>query len=227
MTVSAITQSDPTWEEVVNAYAEAAMNRRDGSVIALIESYDQTTQIAEVRAVVPVTRGTQLLLRPIFRVRIAWPRTAGAGGQLFADTMPLTRGDPVRVMPQEVDHSAWFASGSVGVPPPGKHRSMHVDAVAVPGGASEATPLPAAAVASDGRVIYGFPFVYLGSGLATDFVALASLVLAELNALAALYNSHIHPTGAGPSGPPGPPPTGAPPHVYAPANVGSTVVKSI
>ncbi len=227
MTQSAITQNDPTWEEVVNAYAEAAMNRRDGSVIALIESYDQATQIAEVRAVVPVMRGGQLL-RPIFRVRIAWPRNAGLGGQLFADTMPLTRGDPVRVMPQEHDHSAWFASGSVGVPPPGKHRSMHVDAVAVPGGASEVAPLPAAAVAADGRVVYGFPFVYLGSGLATLFVAQDAKVEAQINALAALFNAHVHVETGGVTLGPGPTPLGTPPHPpFTSGPVGSTVVKCI
>lgn len=230
MTVSAITQAGPLWEEIVNAYAEAALNRRDGSIIALIESYDAARQIAEVRSVVPIRRGPAgELLNPIFTVRVAWPRTGGGGGQLFADTMPLTRGDPIRLMAQDRDLSAYFASGTTGIEPPGKHRSQFIDAVAVPGGASDVNPLPAAAVADDGRVIYGVPFVYLGSSFATSFIALADKVLTELTAI----KTHVDGLSVGPgtfanSGGPvvgvsGPPVAPMPP----PGSVGSTVVKSI
>lgn len=183
MTQSAITQANPTWEEVIGAYVDAGLNRRDGSIVTLAESYDQARQIAEVRSVVPIRRGpTGELLNPIFKVRVAWQRTAGGGAQQFADTMPITRGDPMRVMPQDRDLSAYFASGTTGVEPPGKHRSQLIDALAVPGGASDVDPLPAEAVAADGRVIYATPFVYLGSSAATQFIALAGLVLAELQA---------------------------------------------
>lgn len=215
------TLSDPTWEDVVAAYVEDGLDRRDGSVIALIQSYDSARQLAEVRAVVPVKDAvTRVLLNPIFTVRVAWPRAGSAGAQLFADTWPLTRGDPMRVMPQDRDHSGWFASGITGVEPRGKHRSQMVDAVAVPGGASDVDPLPAAAVASDGRVIYGFPFVYLGSSAATDFIALAGLALGELQSIVTQHNTHTHPTPAGPSSPPTTPMTN-------PSSVASTVVKSI
>lgn len=229
MTVSAITEAAPIWEEIVNAYAEAALNRRDGSIIALIEGYDQVRQIAEVRSVVPIRRAPAgELLNPIFTVRVAWPRTGGGGGQLFADTMPLTRGDPIRLMAQDRDLSAYFASGTTGIEPPGKHRSQFIDAVAVPGGASDINPLPAAALASDGRVIYGVPFVYLGSALATFFVALDTKVEAQINALAALFNAHVHVETGGVTLGPGPPPLGTPPHApFTSGPVGSTVVKSI
>jgi hypothetical protein len=185
MATEQATQSDPTWEDVVAAYVEAGLDRRDGSIVALVESYDPARQLAEVRAVVPVKDPvTQALLNPIFTVRVAWQRAGSAGGaQLFADTMPLTRGDPMRVMPQDRDHSGWFASGTKGVEPRGKHRSQMVDAVAIPGGASDVDPLPAAAYAADGRVIYGVPFIYMGSSAATDFIALASLVLLELDSI--------------------------------------------
>jgi hypothetical protein len=231
MALEQATESDPTWEDVVAAYAEAALDRRDGSIIALIESYDSARQLAEVRAVVPVKdQVTGILLNPIFTVRVAWPRAGGSGGaQLFADTMPLTRGDPMRVMPQDRDHSGWFASGTTGVEPRGKHRSQLVDAVAVPGGASDVDPLPAAAVAVDGRVIYGDPFVYLGSSLATEFVALATKVLTELQAIKAHVDGLTVSPGSftTPSGPvtgvSGPPLVAMP----APSSVASTVVKSI
>ncbi len=224
------TESDPTWEDVVAAYVESGLDRRDGSIIALVQSYDQTRQLAEVRAVVPVKdRVTGLLLNPIFTVRVAWPRAgSAASAQLFADTMPLNRGDPLRVMPQDRDHSGWFASGTTGVEPRGKHRSQLVDAVAVPGGASDVDPLPAAAVASDGRVIYGLPFVYLGSALATFFVAQDAKVEAQINALAALFNAHVHVETGGATLGPGPPPLGTPPHApFTSGPVGSTVVKVI
>lgn len=225
------TLSDPTWEDVVAAYVEAGLDRRDGSVIALIQSYDQTRQLAEVRAVVPIKdAATTVLLNPIFTVRVAWPRAgSAAGAQLFADTMPLTRGDPMRVMPQDRDHSGWFASGITGVEPRGKHRSQMVDAVAVPGGASDVDPLPAGAVAADGRVIYGFPFVYLGSSAATEFIALATKVLTELQAIKAHVDGITVAPGTftTPSGPvtgvSGPPIAPMP----APGSVASTVVKSI
>ena len=185
MVASQPTQSDPTFEDVLGAYVENGLGRQDGSIIVLLENYDAARQIAEVRAAVPVRdRVTGVLLNPIFTVRVAWPRAgSSAGAQLFADTMPLTRGDPMRVMPQDRDHSGWFASGTTGVAPRGKHRSQLVDAVAVPGGASDVDPLPAIAYAADGRVIYGDPFVYLGSSAATEFIALATQVLQELQAI--------------------------------------------
>ncbi len=70
----------------------------------------------------------------------------------------------------------------------------------------------------------------LGSDTATDFVALASLVLTELNKISSGFNGHVHPgvaAGAGVTGPPGPAPTGTPPTVVTPAPVAGTKVKAI
>ena len=58
------------------------------------------------------------------------------------------------------------------------------------------------------------PLVKLGAG-ATDFVALASLVIAALQQIHTAFNAHTHATPSGTSGPPvpvlpaNPPPVGA------------------
>ena len=236
MTISAITEQDPTWAEVVAAYAEAGLDRRDGSIVALVVSYDSATQVAQVRPPVPIVRNGESVGQPVFRVRVAWPRNAAG---TFADTFPLATGDPLILRALDYDHSGWFASRSQDVAPPGRHRSSFNDAVAVPGGASEADPLPAAALAADGRVIYGTPFVYLGSALATDFVALAQLVLTELgkakadrDAMKAAFDTHGHTeTGAITSQPIASPTPGGVPVTFpvntSPSSVASTVVKSV
>jgi phage gp45-like len=63
-------------------------------------------------------------------------------------------------------------------------------------------------LAKSDRVVADAPEVRLGSDAASDFVALASLVLDELNAVRAAFNTHIHTNvtaGSGTSGGPGMP----------------------
>lgn len=81
----------------------------------------------------------------------------------------------------------WFQQG--GSVDPGDARAHSLaDAIffpmVVPNQSVQASPQPA------GRVIEA-PAIYLGAG-ATQFVALANLVLAELNAIKSAFDSHTH-----------------------------------
>ena len=215
------TEGDPTLDEVIAVYARQAIYEGDGPMLAEVLSYDAAKQTAIVQPLFHVWRGESFRRLPGFEVPVAWPR-----GDQFALTFPLSPGVIVQLVAQTQDSSP-HRSGSKDVAPPTKRRNQVTDSVALPLGATPAAPLPSSAVAADGLVIWATPFVYLGGSTATDFVALASKVAAELSTIAGLYNSHVHTTPSGPSGPPGTPPTGLPTHTYTPGSVGSTVVKSL
>ncbi len=156
---------------------------------------------------------------------VAWPR-----GDQFAATFPLAQGVIVQLLAQTVDSSP-HQSGSKDVAPPTKRRNQLTDSVAVPIGVDPSQPLPAAAVANDGYVIYAQPFIYLGGSNATDFVALANLTAAAFASRKTWADGHTHAAGtltnpAGPvTGVTGPPVSAAP-GVTA-DDIRSQVVKSL
>lgn len=81
-------------------------------------------------------------------------------------------GDPVLLVFSEEDCSAWLASGAVAAAPSKRRHGLYASAI----------PL----IAREGQT--------------TQFVALANLVNARFERLETWADSHIHPTGVGPSG---------------------------
>lgn len=227
------TEGTPTFEDVLLISARRAIAQGDGPMFAEVLSYDSERQRAVVKPLFHVWRGDRFQRIPGFEVDVAWPRS-GSG---FAITLPLAQGVIVQLLPQTVDSSP-HQSGSQDVAPPTKRRNQLSDAVAQPLGTQPAQPLPAAAVADDGIVIYATPFIYLGGSTATDFVALAQKVLTELaaakadrDAMKAIFDVHYHgETGAITSTPLSGPPPGVPvtfPNNTPPNSVASAVVKSL
>jgi hypothetical protein len=220
------TEEQPTWEDVVAAYAEAAIEKRGGPCLATVQTYDgKHTATVKPLTAVPV-RGV-FLPAPIFTINVGWPSDGGPAPS-FAATFPLKAGSIVELIPHKFDQTTYTEASSPDQAPASEARFALNLGIAHPMSAAPAVPLPPNAFAADGYVIFATPFVYLGGADATDFVALASKVLTELNAVKTWGDPHTHAPGTfsngggpvvGTSGPPlAPMPT--------PASVASAVVKS-
>ncbi len=131
-------------------------------------------------------------------VPIAWP--SGNGGDCFF-TIPLAAGDPVLLVFLERDPGAYRDSGDTG--PTGDLR-MHGlgGAVAYPGGLRPNGEVLGSGKRHATKVVIGSG-VLLGSSSADQPIPKGT-------ALKAAYDTHVHPTAMGPSGPPSAPlPAGA------------------
>lgn len=133
-------------------------------------------------------------LPTIANVPVAFPSSAG-----FAITWPLAPGDTVYLVIADSSLDEWKSTGLPESVPQDVRRFDLTDAVAIPGLRPFARPIPATGWSPTGLVIEGLD-IRLGSSAAADFVALASLVSAQLQAIRAAFNQHVH-TSAAPSSP--------------------------
>lgn len=166
--------------ELAQLYAASLADTEFGPLLARVLTYDSSRQVATVQPLV-LRWSSDGVGRPfpsLHDVPVAWP-----GNAIFSATFPLSPGDVVHLKVLAVDHSTWVGSASADQMAPTPRRFKLADVIAQPGGLSPAQPLGSDAIAADGYVIRATPFIYLGSSAATDFVALASKVLTELNAI--------------------------------------------
>ncbi|MFU8802629.1 MAG: Gp138 family membrane-puncturing spike protein [Bradymonadaceae bacterium] len=192
------------------------------SLPGIVQAYDQATQRATVQLSVQFSRrdpdtGERIPYTPapLPNVPILWP----SGGD-YSDTWPLVRGDEVWVLFAERSVDEWLVSDGGRVVTPASVRRFNLsDAVALP--VRSAHALPSSAVAN-ARVIRGGD-IRLGSAGATDLVALASKVEAEIDALWTALAAHVHSGGVLTGALTGP---ATPTITPTPSSVGATKVKA-
>lgn len=199
------TAESPDEFEVMEMIAEAALDARYGPLVAKVETYNQVEQTVSCTPVVRLIVDGELQ-RPLTLqdVPVEWPQSAQA-----SLTLPLGAGDFGTLEVLMVDHDRFFAAGTTTLGPQTRRRSALTDVIFRPGVRSSASPLPPDAVSVNGAVLRSAPFGFLGSSTAAFFIAVDSKVLAELTAIITGFNSHTHPTGAGPTGTPTVPLPGA------------------
>jgi hypothetical protein len=120
---------------------------------------------------------------------IAFPSGGG-----YSITWKLEAGDPVLLLFAERALDEWkTVSGGDHEPRDAVRRFDLTDAIALPCGKSPSSPLPAEAYSADAMVVAveAGKELRLGSSAASDFVALASLVSAQLDALATALDSWV------------------------------------
>lgn len=212
---------DVDFRQMLENFAGAYFQKFSGPITCRIETYDPTRGVADATPqVILKIEGLTVTTAPVLRsVPVAFP-----GGALTSITWPLQSGDPVFLVPQDADFSAYFASGTINQPPGSDRKFSLSDCVLVPvAPRSLANPLPSTAYAADGTVLAGL--TYAGGSDATDFAAMAAKVLAELEKIETAFNGHVHDAGSySNSGGPVTGTSGAGP-TYSSASVASTQLK--
>lgn len=193
----------PDDETLIKDIARQAVAKVGTMLPGRILSYDRATQTCTVRPLIrrsrrdPVT-GARIsyLPEPVSNVPVWFP-----GGSAGGLTYDLAAGDDCLIFMAERSLDEWKGTGrDDNTPADFMRRHDLTDAIVFPGVRPIVDPLPATAYASGAVVLRGGD-VRLGDSTATDFVALASLVLAELQHLAAQFNAHTHLYAPGPGTP--------------------------
>jgi hypothetical protein len=197
--------------------AKREQDSKFGSIPGRVITYDMARQVADVQPLVMVAVADELrLLPPIREVQVRW--LSGAGWSLVGN---LVAGDFGWIKPAGADISAWKASGSENSPSVSLRKQALADCYFDPGTRPLSSPLPASQYSASGPVLAGNP-VILGDSTATDFVALALKVLAELENFKEWGDLHVHSgvtVGGGSTGAPTVP-------MPAPGSVAATKVKA-
>lgn len=188
----------PTDAELIAGAIESRLLSLHTSMPGKVVTYNPALQTANVQPViqraVPTSAGgiEHEELPIIHNVPLEWP---GGGG--FAMQFPVQPGDHVWLIFSEVATSKWRSTGQVSEPGDlRRHDLSYACALWIRGPNSEAlTPL---APPTEARMDCPAPFVF-GSQLGAEFVALASLVLDELEAIKSYIDGHTHPVPGGPS----------------------------
>jgi hypothetical protein len=197
-----------------------------------VVSYDAAKQVADVRpllkrAVYDVDGHKSVEeLSVIPAVPVVWPR--GGGYYLH---FPLAAGDGVLLVFCERDPSAALDRDDVADPGDPRRHGLS-GAVAIPGYSAVAKRLAGTDALAHGSLGHeGGPRIHFDAseirlGEATNFVALANLVTARLNAIQAAFDAHTHFVPI--TGPAGSTPTAPPPVPIGPlAPVAASQVKAL
>lgn len=181
----------PTQAEVQEQALRAARGPVKVAAPAWVLSYDRATQTATIQVATAYQVQDETGARvararpPIPNVPVQW------GGSV---TWDLTEGEWGLAIFADRALDEWKATGSQSVEPRDPRRFDVTDAIFLPGVLPPADPLPAAAFSTGAVVLWdrGTGTVKLGDSTATDFVALASLVLSRLQTIEAAFNLHVH-----------------------------------
>ena len=189
--------SKPTEAEVMREAFRAQVAMMHTAIPARVESYDHTTQKATVRPTVRFRRIVddsvtgnktfETYIAPaIGNVPVAFSKATG-----YADTWPLTVGDTGMVVFQERSTDEWRATANPDSDPADYRRFDLADAIFIPCQTSPADPIGASGIDAAARVLEA-PTLLLGDSTATSFVALATAVLTELQAIKLAFDAHTH-----------------------------------
>lgn len=183
--------------------------------VAVIDEVQAAKLLASGATIEGVPPNAEATLPPVqlVDVPVAWPRT-----NLGYLTFPLNPGDTGQLVCSDRSLDQWLTKG---IPSDPVLASTHLleNGVFEPGLKPTANPIvpPTDQTAT---VVEGATGVKLGRN-ASDFVALASLVLAQLQAMQNAFNTHTHtaPSGGGPTTTPTTP-------MPAPGSVAATKVRA-
>ena len=195
-----------TLSDVISRHIDARLAEVRVAIPATVLTYDSLRQTVTVQIAVPervvgasAAPDVPRTIPPLSNVPVMWP--AGTAGT-FSMTMPLAAGDGVMLVFADRSTDEVRSLGQTAPSHPADPRRFDLtDAYAIPTtlgvDAVGNGQLPSTAVDPVATVIQA-PLVKIGSSSATDFVALASLVLGELQAIRDELQAHTHTyTGGG------------------------------
>lgn len=193
-----------TLAEVIRAHTIRHLALLETAMPGRVTAWDRTAQEATIQ---PLIQGTRVDAVTEERTHYSLPSVPGVpvftlGGASGSLSVDLSIGDTGLMIFCSRDLDTWLTSGADPAVPQDPRRHDLTDAVFLPGLRPFSAPLGASGYAS-GAVVLAGADVRLGASTATDFVALASLVKAELDAIWIKFNLHTHAgvtTGPGVSG---------------------------
>lgn len=166
---------DPRLANILQAATDKSHRHIHKAMPARVVEYDVETQHATVQLLVQLDGET---VAPLQDVPVCFP--GGAAGFLH---VPLAAGDNVLIVFCDEDFSKWWETGSISPPLIEQRHGLYP--IAIPGLVRAAAPF----LATAGHVtLAAEDELRLGSDEATEAVALANLVLEQLNALKAAIN---------------------------------------
>jgi hypothetical protein len=226
--------SDGLPRDLVDVITKAIRGHMSDVHVALpgrVLSYDNAANTADVEVQVKKAVWTDDQEREyedavvLPAVPVQWPRAGG-----FMLTMPLTKDDMVLLVFNDTAIGEWRTSGEVSEPWDARRHSIGYP-VAIPGFFPDTSPPADASARAAGMVLgkggaepqirISATEIKLGA-TASDFVALKTLVEAELNAIRTLFNGHTHSVAAAPGT------SAVPVPVFSGSagNVGATITKA-
>ncbi len=179
--------TDVSLTELLEQTLALTLQAMAGPVIGKVDTYDSAKNRVAITPLVPLLVAGEIVASPkLPAVPVAWP-SLGSMSLKF----PLLPGAFMELHPLGHDHSNWLVSATEDVPPTNERRFSLSDLVAVPLTSSPlSTPPGPTSYDAAWGVLFGQ--LKVGSSAASDFVALASKVLTELNTLQTWANSHTH-----------------------------------
>ncbi len=197
----------PELNELIKANILAIVDARHVSFPATVLVYDPVTQLCNVQPSVRIYETVEgvdvpLLIPPCLDCPVLFPTGGG-----YVIQWPLIAGDSVDVIVSSHDMDAWLTAGTPDTVPTSRRRGSLSDAKVWPGIRPKTNPrlstspggmsMGLDSMVSEVRVqatevVLTSPTVRLGSASATQFVALANLVLAELTNIVNKFNGHQH-----------------------------------
>jgi hypothetical protein len=170
----------------------ATLQAMAGPLLGKVDAYDATAGRVSITPLVPLlVDGEAQPFPKLPSVPVAFMRSTSHGY-----TFPIAAGAIMELVPLGHDHSKWIVSGTDGAAatPDDDRRFSLSDLVALPVAPSPtAAPPDPTTYDSAWAVLSGRHKV--GDNTASDFVALASLVRAELQTIRSAYDLHVHPAG--------------------------------
>lgn len=177
-------RADIPIDELVGVALNARLAGLHTCMPGIVQSYDEATECADVqpavKRVIEQEDGsfTYEAFPLISNVKVGW---LAAGGFVFH--LPLVKGDSVLLVFAEVDTQQWEVSGEISNP-------LWLERFGL--GSPTAYPFGrTAGGASGANLVAPSPFV-IGSPAGAQFVALANLVKARLDAIQSAFDTHTH-----------------------------------
>lgn len=176
--------------EMFRAYSDGLRVALPAEVIAWDDAAPERAQVRPTVRLVRRVEGARLAYRPpiLPSAPVAWP-----GSGAYGLTWPLEPGSTGLLVFADRSIDEWATTGQRDNEPRDPRRHAYADAVFIPG-LRAFDSLPGRLTPSGDHLIVGCPTggeVRLGSGSASDFVALSSLVEAQLSQINAAVAAAI------------------------------------
>jgi hypothetical protein len=186
--------TDVSLTDLLEQVMERALQSMTGPMIGKVDTYDAAAGRVSITPLIPLSVDDEIVPAPkLPSVPVLWPRSG-----THAVTFPLAAGALMELVPLGHDHSRWMVAGTEGQQPTDDRRFSLSDLVALPLAPS---PLSAPPDPTSYDSAWGVLFGQwkAGDSTASDFVALATKVLTELQSIKTAYDLHTHSYNPGPA----------------------------